>query len=103
MIIVSPFSKPGVVDHEVMDHTSILKFIAANWDLPSLTPREANASDMMSAFAFPEGGRKQMDPYPRATVSRTPIYLLSLGVFAEDLTRIKDAARVRFARVHLSA
>ena len=44
-----------------------------------------------------------MDPYPRATVSRTPIYLLSLGVFAEDLTRIKDAARVRFARVHLSA
>jgi len=103
MIIVSPFSKPGVVDHEVMDHTSILKFIAANWDLPSLTPREANASDMMSAFAFPEAGRKQMDPYPRATVSRTPIYLLSLGVFAEDLTRIKDAARVRFARVHLSA
>src|SRR3989475_12119399 len=103
MIIVSPFSRPGFVDHEVMDHTSILKFIARNWDLPTLTPREANASDMMSALTFPGAGVNQMDRYPLATFSRTSIYLFSLGVLAQDVTRIKDAARVRFGRVHQSA
>ena len=86
-----------------MDHTSILKFIARNWDLPTLTPREANASDMMSALTFPGAGVNQMDRYPLATFSRTSIYLFSLGVLAQDVTRIKDAARVRFGRVHQSA
>ncbi len=56
MIIVSPYAKRGFVDSDVMDHTSILKFIAANWNLPMLTPREANATNMMSAFSFPSGG-----------------------------------------------
>lgn len=53
MIVISPYSKSGFIDHDVMDHTSILKFIATNWNLPSLTPREANANDMLSAFNFP--------------------------------------------------
>jgi len=103
MIIVSPFSKPGFVDHEVMDHTSILKFIATNWDLPALTPREANASDMMSAFAFREGGTRNVHRSLREAVSITPIDLFSLGVSAQDRTRIKDAVRVRFRPVDLSA
>lgn len=55
LIVISPFAKRGFVDHEVMDHTSILKLIATNWGLPPLTPREANASDMLSAFSFPNG------------------------------------------------
>ena len=103
MIIVSPFSKPGFVDHEVMDHTSILKFIATNWDLPALTPREANASDMMSAFAFPEGGMKRMGHSAPKAVSRTPVDPSSLEVPAQDSTLITDAARVRFDSEHLSA
>ncbi len=53
MIIISPFANRGFVDSDVMDHTSILRFIAANWNLPPLTSREANASNMMSAFSFP--------------------------------------------------
>ncbi len=53
MLVISPFSRPGAIDSTVMDHTSILKLIATNWDLPALTPREANASDMLSAFSFP--------------------------------------------------
>lgn len=55
MLVISPYAKRGFVDHDVMDHTSILKFIATNWELSSLTPREANASDMFSAFSFPNG------------------------------------------------
>ncbi len=53
MIVISPYAKRHFVDAEVMDHTSIMKFIAANWGLPSLTTRESRASDMFSAFAFP--------------------------------------------------
>ena len=103
MIIVSPFSKPGFVDHEVMDHTSTLKFIAANWDLPSLTAREANASDMLSAFAFPMGGAQKVDSSPSGAVSRAQIDSSSLGGSAKDSIVTNDAARVRLSRSRMSS
>ncbi len=53
MIALSPFTKNGTINHDVMDHTSILKFIATNWNLPPLTPRESNANDMFGLFRFP--------------------------------------------------
>jgi phospholipase C len=37
MIAVSPYAKPGFVDHTYTDHVSILKFIEANWGLGPLT------------------------------------------------------------------
>jgi phospholipase C len=37
MIVVSPYTKPGKVDHSYEDHVSILKFIEANWRLGPLT------------------------------------------------------------------
>lgn len=52
LIVISPFAKHGYIDHEIMDHTSLLKFIAENWNLPYLTPREANAGDLTSALTF---------------------------------------------------
>src|SRR5206468_12670886 len=52
MIVISPFAKRGFVDHEVMDHTSILKFIADKWELPYLTQRQASSGNLSSAFAF---------------------------------------------------
>jgi phospholipase C len=52
LLIISPYAKRGWIDHDLLDHTSILKFIAADWGLPSLTPREANASAMLDAFTF---------------------------------------------------
>src|SRR5271166_751847 len=39
LIAVSPFAQKGEVDHTYTDHVSILKFIEANWQLPSLAPR----------------------------------------------------------------
>jgi phospholipase C len=39
LIVVSPFSRGGHVSHEYSDHVSILKFIEANWGLPTITGR----------------------------------------------------------------
>jgi phospholipase C len=37
MLVISPYARPGFVDHTYTDHVSILKFIEANWGLPPLT------------------------------------------------------------------
>ena len=39
LITVSPFAKPGFVDHTYTDHASILKFIESNWRLKPLSAR----------------------------------------------------------------
>jgi len=39
LIVVSPFAKPGYVDHTYADHASILKFIEHNWKLKPLSKR----------------------------------------------------------------
>ena len=38
-IVVSPYSKGGHISHTYTDHVSILKFIEANWKLPTVTGR----------------------------------------------------------------
>jgi len=47
MGLVSPYSRPGYVSHVVSDHASILKLIETKWNLPALTRRDANASDLL--------------------------------------------------------
>ncbi len=54
-LVISPFARPRFIDHEITDHTSILKFIAQNWGLPYLTDREANAGSIAGAFDFSTG------------------------------------------------
>jgi phospholipase C len=39
MLAISPFVKPGHVDHTYTDHVSVLKFIEANWHLSPLSSR----------------------------------------------------------------
>lgn len=39
MLVISPFVKPGTIDHTYADHGSILKFIEKNWRLSPLSPR----------------------------------------------------------------
>lgn len=79
MIVVSPFAKRSFVDHGAMDHTSILKLIAANWNLPSLTPREANASDMLSAFSFPNGTVSGASAGVAGSRTPPPLWIAALG------------------------
>jgi phospholipase C len=39
LLVVSPYSRPGHIAHEYADHVSIIKFIEANWGLPTITKR----------------------------------------------------------------
>jgi phospholipase C len=39
LIVVSPWSKQGYVDHTYSDHVSLLKFIEANWGLSTISAR----------------------------------------------------------------
>jgi phospholipase C len=39
MLVISPYTNPGSIDHMYSDHVSILKFIEANWNLHPLTGR----------------------------------------------------------------
>jgi phospholipase C len=47
MVMVSPYSRKDYVSHVVHDHTSILKLVETKWNLPALTYRDANASDLL--------------------------------------------------------
>ncbi len=39
MIIVSPYTTGGHVSHAYSDHASVVKFIEANWGVPTITSR----------------------------------------------------------------
>ena len=39
LIVVSPYSKGGIVSHEYSDHASVVKFVERNWKLPKLSNR----------------------------------------------------------------
>ena len=47
MAVISPFARPRHVSHRVMDHTSICALAEAKWNLPAMTYRDANASNML--------------------------------------------------------
>jgi phospholipase C len=54
LIVVSPFTKGGHVNHSYADHVSILKFIERNWHLSPLTSRSRdNFPNPVSAFDNP--------------------------------------------------
>jgi phospholipase C len=46
--VVSPYARRDFVSHTVYDHTSILKTVETKWNLPALTRRDANASDILA-------------------------------------------------------
>jgi phospholipase C len=51
-IVISPYAKPGYVDHTTYEFSSVLRFIETIFDVPPMTSRDANASDMLNAFDF---------------------------------------------------
>ena len=50
--VISPFARRDYVSHVVHDHTSLLKFVETKWNLPAMTYRDANASNMCDFFDF---------------------------------------------------
>lgn len=57
LIVISPYARQGYVDNTQGDFTSILKFIEADFGLPSLTSRDAHANDLYGAFDFSQTPR----------------------------------------------
>jgi Phospholipase C len=58
-LVISPWAKSGFIDHNTMEFASVLQFIETVFDLPSLTQRDTQADDMLSAFDFTQ---EPLDP-----------------------------------------
>jgi phospholipase C len=65
-IIISPFAKRGVVQHERREFSSIAKFCERIFNLPVMTQRDADPAtdDLMSAFDFGQAPRPYSDFVP---------------------------------------
>jgi phospholipase C len=93
MIIVSPYARRSWLDHESMDHTSILRFIADNWRLPYLTPREAMAGNMSSAFAFPSTAPSPMHGSEESAPGVSEAGILVLSILPPAFGQVEFAAK----------
>jgi phospholipase C len=51
-LLISPFSRQGVINHTQLDFTSILRFIEDNYGLQPLAKRDASANSLNAAFDF---------------------------------------------------
>jgi len=77
-IAVSPYAKHGYVDHTYYDHVSLLKFIEANWRLPTISDR--------SRDNLPNPVQKRNNPYK--PVNQPAIgNLMNLFDFSDDSPR----------------
>jgi phospholipase C len=52
LIVVSPYAKAATIDHTTHDFGSVLKFIEATFNLPSLNYADAPADDLSSCFTM---------------------------------------------------
>jgi phospholipase C len=51
-LIISPYSKPGYIDHTQYSFESMLKFIEWCFGIPAMTYRDASANNLLNAFDF---------------------------------------------------
>jgi phospholipase C len=51
-LLVSPYARPGWVDHTQLGYTSALNFIEQNWGVAPLSAREAASNNLTGAFDF---------------------------------------------------
>jgi phospholipase C len=62
-IIIGPYAKSGVIQHEQREHASIAKFCERIFGLPTMTTRDDDPAtdDLMSAFDFTQAPRPYSD------------------------------------------
>ncbi len=51
-LVLSPYAKQGLVSQTQKSHVSLLRFCETQFQLPSLTQRDASANDMTDCFDF---------------------------------------------------
>jgi len=52
LLMVSPFARPGFIDHTQAEFSSVLKFIETDFGVSNLTARDLNTTDMTQDFDF---------------------------------------------------
>jgi len=65
LLIISSYAKAGYISHTVYEHSSILKFVEARYQLQPLTSRDAMASDMQDSFDFNQPPQAPLILQPR--------------------------------------
>ena len=71
MLVISPYTWHGLIDHTTEEFSSVLKFIERDFSLPPLTARDRDASDMAQDFDF-SMHRRRPDPLPVHPCPLTP-------------------------------
>ena len=70
-LLISPWLARGV-DHTVLDHTSLLRYLSDKWNLAPLTARVEHATSIAAAMKFlPE---PRLDPIPFIRVPNSDLY-----------------------------
>jgi phospholipase C len=64
--VVSPFARRGFVSHRTHDHTSVMRFLEALFQIPALTRRDANADALLDLFDFAHPGTAAPTSIPSA-------------------------------------
>jgi phospholipase C len=78
LLVISPFARygsspdGGSVNSTFFSHSSVLKFVEDNWNLPSLTTHDANANDMMDVFDFSQTPKAPLILQDRQCPQETP-------------------------------
>ena len=66
LLAISPYAMRGVIDHQLGEFSSVLRFIEENWGLRQLTHRDRDAMDLSYDFDFAQPPRPP-DPLPLRT------------------------------------
>ena len=74
--VVSPWSRPNYVSHEVFDHTSICALVEAKWNLPAMTRRDANANNMLDMLDLSQPAFKKPPDLAKPLLEVDPAALL---------------------------
>jgi phospholipase C len=72
LLTISPYTPRGLIDDEVGEFSTPLRFIADNWGLKYLTPRVADTHDMTHMFDFKKPPRSPQPSKRRAKTYGSP-------------------------------
>jgi phospholipase C len=79
--VASPYARRAFVGSNLYDHTSILKMIEHNFNLPPLTLRDAAANNIAEVLDFAQRPRKELETEPPAI----PIHLAGIACSNNEL------------------
>ena len=68
LLTISPYAKPGYIDSQLGEFSSVLRFIEDNWGLSQLTHRDRDAFNLSYLFDFDQEPREPFElPHARRT------------------------------------